>query len=249
MSDNQNKVTVIEPVNKQPLWKKGLNNFMAMPLSDKILFFVLIYCLITLSLYLFWGFNLCINSDGASASTLALEIIRSGTLIPSEWTYNGDLWMFFLHVPIALIYFFTHDLIISRGIATIICMLIASLGIIWTSKSVFKNNSWILILILLYSGIPFNTSPLCYSAEPWFNYSNMIQNLIYIFYIVALFVSSVDENFNIRSKLKFVLLCILMAVACASGPRILQSTALPLLGSIVLYFIITNFNCSLKESI
>ena len=60
--------------------------------------------LILVLLYIFFTFRWYFHSDAATKVLLASEIIKKGTIIPHDWYYvNGDVWFFFIHMPLVLI--------------------------------------------------------------------------------------------------------------------------------------------------
>ena len=65
---------------------------------------IAIFNLLLIMLFILFAFRWLFHSDAATKVLLALEIIKSGTIIPPDWYYvNGDIWLFFIHLPLVLL--------------------------------------------------------------------------------------------------------------------------------------------------
>jgi hypothetical protein len=60
--------------------------------------------LFLLLLYLVFTYKQFFHSDAATKMLLAAEVIKHGTIIPPDWYFlNGDIWVFFIHLPLILL--------------------------------------------------------------------------------------------------------------------------------------------------
>ncbi len=60
--------------------------------------------LILVLLFVFFAFRWLFHSDAATKVLLAYEVVKSGSIIPPDWYFvNGDIWLFFIHLPLILI--------------------------------------------------------------------------------------------------------------------------------------------------
>ena len=65
-----------------------------------------------LTVYMFTGSKLMFHSDAASAVTLSMEMIRTGSIWPESWV--GSTGIYIAHYPIWLALHFVDDLMLAK---------------------------------------------------------------------------------------------------------------------------------------
>lgn len=96
-----------------------------------------------------------ICSDTATASILADSQVKHQCLFPETWNYaNGDIWVLKQNIPVLFIRNFIEDQSLVRTLASVIIVCVTVAGIIYHSKTIFKDQSYLLsvplFLVFLY---------------------------------------------------------------------------------------------------
>lgn len=214
-----------------------------LPTGEKFLFFLCIFVISALTVYTFTGFNLSMNSDAAIANIIAEEIVRTGRYFPPDWNYGTSLWIFGVFTLVVPLTYFVENWLVARSIACIVFIILAIASCVYCSSKIFKNNMWLVAVPLLFCGIGAEYS------EVVFGQCAYIHHLIYPFIITALFIDSLDENFHIRSKIKFIICLVFTAFIHLGGVVSVQAIGLPLIGAIVLMIIVDKYNYNVKTAV
>lgn len=211
---------------------------------EKILLLLSCFVLVSLLVFTFTGANLSFNSDTATANLLAEEMVRTGQYFPKDWVAGQDLWVFFLHTFIAVFTLFSDDFFFMRSLASVIFIIMAVLSVIYCSRKVTKNNSWLISVPLMFCGVSAEYSTVVFGQCAY------ITPLIYSFFFIALFINCIDANtYKITSKIKFIVLLVLTAFVGLGGIRPVQVFGLPIVGTVVIYYFLNNYKKSNKEFI
>jgi len=168
-----------------------------------------------------------IHSDTATASVLAKSILDNQSLFPKTFNYaNGDLWVLSTQIICIGTTSLMKDQSLARAVASAVWVILACLGVIFQSKRIFKNNSWILSvpIILVFIG----GDMVLYQAA----YTGLI---IWLTVCTSLFSLELETENNIRYIIASSVLVILLAM---TGARILAEIVVPAMAAIftMLYF-------------
>ncbi len=220
--------------------KKIKNAFESLSLSEKFFLFLSAIVLIGLGIFTFTESNLHFNSDTATANLLAEEMVRSKSFFPPDWYYAQDVWVIFLHLPIAFMTLFSDNYLGMHSVSAIIFIALAVASCIYLSRKVFKNNAWLVALPLLFCGLSLQYSVVVFGQCAY------IVTLIYCFFAPALFCDSVDEEFRIKSYPKFIFLLLFVVLMGLTGTRFIQAVSIPLIGATFLLYLINNHDKEVK---
>ncbi len=227
----------VKPFKAIGSWLKSLT------LSEKIIFSVCLFVMASIVIYIFAGVPAKITSDSASHSLLAEEIVYTKQLIPSDWNSRNDVAFFGMHMIISVLTLFCDNQVLMLSVAGLIMFILTVLSIVYCSRVVSKNNCWIIFIPMLMCGISEDFDRILYDQ---FSY---LPELLFIFLTVSLFIDSIDENYKIRSKIKFILSLVLIVLLGVAGIRRIQSIDLPLICAIVFTFCYSNFNTKISDTI
>ncbi len=222
------------------------DKFIKSSVWQKVFFILSCLTVAFITLYTFTVANHRTNSDFATANMLAEAIVREGTIFPKSWMYGQDLWVFFLHLPIAVMTLFSDNNLMMHSVAAMIFIVMALASCIYFSRKIFLSNAWVIFVPIVFS---------CISQEyldAVFGSCAYITPLIYIFFTFAVFACAIDKNFKIKYPIKIILFVLVSVIFGASGIRYTQAVTLPLLGAIVLVFFLenkTNDTLNLKYSV
>ncbi|MDE6594287.1 MAG: hypothetical protein K2K57_14640 [Oscillospiraceae bacterium] len=213
--------------------------------QDRLLFILCVVVLSVLILFVCTGIFITIASlsDVDAEVRYALEIIRSGEIFPSEYTTGPDVWVYARNMAMAPILLFTDDLLFAFSAASIIMLMPAVLSVIYCSRKIMKNNTWLIAIPLLFCGIGYDWY-LMYTST-----SSYMAQFLSLILVITLYIDSVDENYKIKSKIKFIFLVILILYMGLGGGRGLQVYGVPLVGTIVISFLYKYINDSFYDSL
>lgn len=93
----------------------------------------------------------CIHSDTATATILSNSIVDNKSYFPATWNYvNGDIWVIcnalFTLIPSQLM----SNQSLARMIGSLVYVLLSMAGIIYQSRKMHKNNSWLISIPALF---------------------------------------------------------------------------------------------------
>ena len=190
--------------------------------------------LVGLTVFTFTTANLDFNSDTATANLLAEAMVRDGSLFPSGWTYAQDIWVFFLHQPIALFTLFSDNYLVMHSFSALVFIAMALAACIYFSRKVLHSNAWIVAVPMLFCGFSTEYSYMVFGQCAY------LPQVIFLFLTPALFSESFDGELKLKSKRKLAVLLVWLAFLAMSGIRNVQSVGIPLLGAMVLSYFIDN---------
>lgn len=222
------------------MFKKLKNVFFSLSIYEKYFLALTVIVLTGLTIFTFTEANLSFDSDTATANLLAEEIVRAKSFFPPDWQYGQDIWIFFLHIPIAIMTLFSDNYLGMHSVSAILFISLAVVSCIYFSRKVLKNNAWLVALPLLFCGLSVQYSLFVFGQCAY------IVPLIYTFFAPALFCESLDENFHIKSYPKFVFLLLFIVFIGLSGTRYIQAISIPIVGAMFLLYLINNHNKEIK---
>ncbi len=222
------------------MFKKIKNGFLSLSIYEKFFLALSVIVLIGLAIFTFTEANLSFNSDTATANLLAEEMIRAKSLFPPDWYYAQEVWIFFLHIPIALMTIFSDNYLAMHSFAAIFFIALAVASCIYFSRKVLKNNAWMVAFPMIFCGLSLQYSVVVFGQCAY------VIPLIYIFLAPALFCESLDEDFRIKSYPKFILLLAFIIFICLSGTRYIQAVSIPIVGAMFLLYLMKNYDKELK---
>lgn len=206
----------------------------------KIFLGLSLFTLISITVFTFTSANWYFNSDEATANLLAEAIVREGSLFPEGWTYGQDIWVFFLHQPIALFTLFSDNYLAMHSFAAMVFIAMALASCIYFSIKLLKSHAWVVAVPLLFCGISFEYSYMVFGQCAY------LPQVIFLFLTPALFTEAFDQNLKIKSMPKVVLLALWLAFLTMSGIRNIQSVCIPLIGGMLLVYFIDNHDNKLR---
>lgn len=92
-----------------------------------------------LTVYMFTGSKLMFHSDAASAVTLSMEMIRTGSIWPESWV--GSTGIYIVHYPIWVALHFVDDLMLAKSIGQTIWLAIFIIGIFFLAGRFLKTTA------------------------------------------------------------------------------------------------------------
>lgn len=208
---------------------------------QKIFLILSVITLVAVTVYTFtsadWGFQ----SDYATANLLAEAMVREGSLFPESWTYGQDLWVFFLHTPIAFLTLFCDDYLLMHALAAMFFIILAIASCVWFSRRTLDSNAWVIMVPLMFCGVAWEWSNMVLGQCAY------IMPMIYMFAALALASDCFDEKLCIRSKPKFWILAAFIVFLGLTGLRFVQVVTLPLIGAIAVVYYIENRKTPIKD--
>lgn len=209
--------------------------------SKVLLVIVIAWVLGNLIYYTFFAGNLAFISDTATANLLAREQIETKSFFPRTWTYGQSLWTFGLNVPIVFLSWLSGNQLLLRSISSLIFIGIALCSVFFFHKKVFQDQSWLLSIPILFSGLSDSYGSVVFGQTAY------LAPLFYMLFSLILLVTALDSDFKIKKKSNFILLLALLVYLGIGGVRYLQSVSVPLIFSILVVFLLENSKSSLKE--
>ena len=180
-------------------------------------------------LFIVFTYKWYFHSDAATKMLLASEMIKNGTIIPPDWYYvNGDIWIFFIHLPLVIlerIFGYGWASYVSNSIIFVSIYLAAFIYFIKQFKVEFLSK--ILLFVMAFSA--YSTV----NATMVFGELTGISEPIFIFTLLGIFLSLEKSH----DKKYYWLMGILIFVYTVAGPsRSLINNAAPaLLVTFLLY--------------
>lgn len=170
-----------------------------------------------------------IHSDTATATLLSESILKHHSFFPKTWNYaNGDIWVLnnglFCILPTLLI----KNQSLARMIGSVTFLIISLLGIVYQSKKMFKNNSFLVSIPLLIIYLYASGDMILYQAA----YTGQI---LWIAICPVLLCEANQENYKKKYVLLYWIITILLLMG---GIRMAAEQTIPLLGAIAIMWII-----------
>lgn len=197
----------------------------------------MVICFLVLTsivIYIFRGSALSIQSDTATANLLAREQIISGKLFPKGWYYAQEIWIFALNIPILVISKFLDNQIIIREIAVLMFVVIALISVVLFHKKIFRDNSWLISVPLLFSGMSE------YYIMQLFGEAAYTSVVFIVFLSITMFLMSINQNFEIINKKLFFMLLIFLIFWGVGSIRYMEVIDIPLVASICVLYLKEN---------
>lgn len=176
--------------------------------------------------------NIYFNSDSSAANMLARCMAENGSLFPSGWVYSTSPMVWFLNIPIAFLSLFMSDQLLMRSISVLLFVLIAIASAVFLSRKVLKNNAYLYILPLMLCSISYNYDEMVFAQAAY------LPSIFIICFSIAFFLDGVDEDFHITNKKSFVVFILLIIMFSFYSMNNLQQVVFPILGSIVINYLI-----------
>ncbi len=208
---------------------------------EKILLVVALYLIIICVSHIFSTANLSLNSDAASFITLATENIRTGQILPDNW--YGSTGFVLLNYIIAAILLLVPDYLLAKDIAQFLILFLLIVTTVLFTKVVFHNNSWIISIIVLFTYISNTQYEMLYTSCYYtFTFIFIFTSLIFIY-------KGLDFTQNFIKSKKYIFLSALCCVffSCVGGILFVQQFVLPLIGAIIIWYLICNYNKKISE--
>ena len=173
-------------------------------------------------LFVVYGYKWYFHSDAATKMLLASEMIKHGTLIPPVWYYvNGDIWIFFIYLPLVLL-----ERIFGYGWTAYVANTLVYIGFYLAAVLFFLKRfsvdfySKVLLFVLAFSA--YSTV----NAMMVFGELTGISEPIFIFALLGILLSMEKH----QSKKSYWLMGILIFVYTVGGPsRSLVNNVAPVL--------------------
>lgn len=211
-----------------------IKKFTSMARTEQILIMVSCLVLVGLSIFIFTYGNTWLNSDSAAAVTLANEQIKHNDIFPDAW--HGSTGVMLLNFPIMFILNFTSDFLFAKSIAQMGFMLIMLASVVLFSRKVYKNNCWVLLIPVLFSFISST------QYEMLFIQCGYTASVFLLLFTISLFFDSVEQGAHIKKRLSFFVFLFCLFVACLLGIATIQQITIPLVGALVIIYVIDHAN-------
>lgn len=213
--------------------KKSYHDMKISKLSKIILLFFFGIGIICTIYFIFNGAHIIFNSDTATANLLAREQLLVGQLFPRNWIYVQDIWTIFINVPMIFLSMLIKNQLMLRSTAVLIQTIFYVIILIWFSRKILKNNSWILYCAILFAGMS------DYYLENMFGQAAYEYIMIWVLSLVFFGLLSINEDFTINNK-PMIIFFILLFVSSIGGIRYVGSFLVPFLFSVCLVYYIDN---------
>lgn len=200
--------------------------------SDKILR-ILITILAALTIIcIFTIYKLGFHSDFAAANILAREQLRTGQLLPDTWNTSTGIFLVFYNLLIVPFSLFIKDQLVLHSMAVTIVLLIFVFLLRYFSQKIVGSNFYLVVLCFFFSGTSSVVVAMAFAEAAYL--ISVLDNIL----LLTLFFKAVSNNFSVKSKKYYRLLLVYVAYLCLYGVLNLAYQVLPLLGSMVLFFIL-----------
>ncbi len=193
--------------------------------SSFLLILLLAATFFSLSFTLFCRMDAWMDSDNASDAFLAREMLHEHSLLPATWFYSSEIKVLSAPLLIAPVLQWTHDLMLSRSLASI--LLVLFLCFVWAAYLRSLRQTWFAIgltLLLLLSPL---SSPAV--LDSFFITANYDPFIICILLVLMAVNRLADAKKTLLNSLTLGLVLLLSYLLGLSGPRFLACLFLPLL--------------------
>ena len=174
-----------------------------------------------------------IHSDTATATLLSESILKHHSFFPRTWNYvNGDIWVLNNGLFCILPTMVFSDQSFARALGSFVFVLIVIAGVAYQSKKMFKNECWLLSVPILLVCMYGSGDMILYQAA----YTG---GILWIAICPMLLYKSVGDGkkLNLRYYIPYGIITILLLMG---GIRMMAEQTVPLLGAIVITYIINN---------
>lgn len=206
--------------------------------SIKVTLSILLLLTATITIYSIMTYGIShITSDFATSYLLSKSIVENGSLFPLSWnSANGEIW--FLSGPLLAFPFniLMANKPLARMIGSVLAVAITSFGMIWFSKHIYKDSSYLLSIPLF---VLFVSGDIAVDANLY-----QVANTLLMFWIVVcpgfLFYiyHGLQKKVSKNNWVRIVLFVIIMVSLLIGGSRYLAEQTLPLILTVlaVTYF-------------
>lgn len=209
-------------------WIQKKQEWKPICMFDKLLFVAFIWMFVCITLFIFRGANITFNSDCSAANLLAREQRITKQFLPRTWNYSTELMVWFINLPIAFMQLFMTNEFLMRSIAVFLFVIAAIYSVSICMKYTFGSRCYLIACIWIFA---------CCSTtfrDMLIEQAAYIVAVIHSFLCFYLFISSVDKEFRIQNKKRFLLLLLLnFANGCFSIVTI-QQVILPIVGAMII---------------
>lgn len=213
-----------------------LNTLKNRPLHEKILFFILFFSIAVVMVYYICYVPYMGNSETFHPLIFAKEIIRTGKLIPTDWTFRNEIWSFTSHLLFIVPALFTNDASVCVIAASSMIVIGSCVAVIYLSRSISSNNCWLIFLAILWCGMSGSYVSFMFKQHNYM-FVTIIMCLIYV-----LIAKSVDDQLKIKSWKKILVSCLIIALIGVNGMRSLQIFFVPIAGGLILYYLLNHIS-------
>ncbi|MCH5203853.1 MAG: hypothetical protein J1F03_03840 [Oscillospiraceae bacterium] len=200
---------------------------------ERLLFLICIICITIRSVYIFTGSIEYFTSDSAAYNILGREENLTGTLYPEDWNNATAMFGFGPNVLIWAFSNFITDQMVLKNLSFFIFYLFLIASIVYVSKAIFKNRSYLVAVPIISIG---------FSAV----YSDMLLHIQYIVggivsvVLPSLFLSSFSEN-KTKRTVSLILFFVMYSLYAHNSVLILQQVTLPLIAAAILYVLLNSY--------
>lgn len=208
-------------------------------IAKNILLAIFVESVIVVSYSILTYGRVSVHSDTATGSLLANSIIKNKCIFPSSWNYaNGDIWVFNLWPECLLPNIFVSSKSLARMIGSLITVYIAIVSIIYFTKTVLKNDSWLISIPVVFvfligtgdisidekvlgtiMAIPESSDMLLYQCA----YTHIIICLV----LILTFIYKIIFNEKNNSKKFYLISALLITLLCMGGTRYIAEITIP----------------------
>ena len=185
-----------------------------------------------LALYIVFTYKQFFHSDAATKMLLTAEILKHGTIIPPDWYFlNGDIWVFFIHLPLLFLV-----KIFGYGWSSYVLNSLIYLGIYgWMILYFMKYMkvdflSKVLLFVMAFSALSYPNTVM------FFGELSGIEEAIFIFASLGLLLSFKE---NPSKKIYWLMAILIFAFAVGNPGRAMIYHVAPVFLVTILLFIDT----------
>jgi hypothetical protein len=204
------------------VWRKAIMPFLLLANIGMLVFYTLV------------TFKLQFNTDSATKSLLANEVLNLGELLPAGWFYaNNDIWVVLNHlflVPLIRIFGLNY---LSYAVNNLLFYCFYGLAVyFFVSRLMISSRSKYFIAILAISSLSF------YYATYLFGEIAYLPTYAFIFLLLGIVNRVTEANESSLNKYYLALFCLVAFFTIHNPQRVLIFNLMPiLLASAFLYFI------------
>lgn len=186
----------------------------------------IILTLFITGIFILWGYRSEINSDTATASLLAGEIINSKSFFPNDWVYVQDIWILAIQLFVLPFKMFVENEVIARGLGVLVQTVLMIIMMNRLFNKLDVKSGGLVIILLWLSGV---SSVVLENVYAQASYGTMLLWCIIVFYLV---INILDE----KLKKKYVgILGVMLFMLNLSGMRYLVNIVAPVVITLIIW--------------
>jgi len=208
---------------------------------ENFLIFLCCFVILTLTYFVFTKGNLWFHSDSAAVVNMARECIRTGEFYPKNW--YGATGLFTGQILLSFIMRIVPDYIVAHNIYQLYWVVLMILSAYFLCRVVCKNRSWILLLPILFTVFSYTQGDMLFVQVA---YSSGVVNTFLS--CLLFYMAFRTDRFSIKDKrwvCAFYLYLFYSIIFGGTGA--VQRFLLPIIGAVILRFVIKNANSCVKE--